>query len=205
MVDALRKHLPAVVAVMLTLIAGVLAYTGIQATQPTSPVVVASRNLSVGETITNDGISVKLLPPAAAPASGFTSPDQVVGQTVAAAPILEGDAVRAEHVSAQGSLVATLTSFAPAGWVAVELPEGSGSGLAGIRRGDRVHIYTDLAETGTVPVVKDAVVLATPWTTIGGAEASAYVVAIPEKHEQALAEILVHGKRVALVLTKGGE
>lgn len=204
MLDIIKKNTPVVVALILALIAGILVYVTLKAAQPSTPVVVASVNLSIGETIAPNSITVKNYPASVVPATSFSSAQQVVGKTVTAAPVLSGDMVRSEHLSVEGSLISALLSFSPPGWVAVELPDGTGMGLGGIRRGDQVNIYADAPQAGTAPVVKNAVILSTPWTVIGGQEkAKSYVVAVPPDRGPALAELLVLNKRVAIVLVKG--
>lgn len=200
----MKKNLPIIVSIVLALTAAMVAYVTLKAASPTVPVVVAAKNYSIGETIAQDGVAVKMLPPSAVPPRAFSSPAQVVGKTVTASPVLAGDVIREEHLFVSGSLVAALASFAPPGWVAVELPQ-TGTGMLGIRRGDKVDVYTDVPKEGVVPVVKGAVVLATPWTTVGGKEeAKAYVVAVPPDYAKALAEMLILNKKAAIVLVKGG-
>lgn len=209
----MKKHLPILVSVVLALTAGTLVYVSLQAARPSMPVVVAAKNFSVGEKLTADGLAVRRVPPSALPSGAARSLDGVVGKTVIAGPILAGDIVRAEHLSGESSLVAALASFAPPGWVAVELPEGTGMGLAGIRRGDRVDVYADTLITAPnapgatmLPenaMVKGAVVISTPWTTIEKEKTQKYVIAVPPEQAPVLAQVLVRKKPVALVVTAG--
>lgn len=200
----MKKAIPLIAALFLALVAGTLVYVSLQAVKPNVPVVVAQNNLSVGHVIQSSDVTVKKLPPAAVPGDSFRTPERVTGKTVVAGPILAGDIVRAAHLSTEGSLAAALATFAPPGWVAVELPQNTGMGMAGIRRGDKVDIYADAPEKGVALVVGDAVVISTPWTTVGGKEKSgSYVVAVPPENGPVLAEVLAHNRRVALVLVRG--
>ncbi|MGQ9498560.1 MAG: SAF domain-containing protein [Desulfotomaculales bacterium] len=200
----MKKALPLAAALFLALVAGLLVYVSLQATKPNVPVVAARANLSVGHVIGPSDVTVKKLPPVAVPEDSFRTPERVIGKAVVAGPVLAGDVVRAAHLAAEGSLAAALATFAPPGWVAVELPQNTGMGMVGLRRGDKVDIYTDVPEKGVALVVGKAVVISTPWTTVGEKDkASAYVVAVPPEHGPVLAEVLAHNRRVALVLVRG--
>lgn len=200
----MKKAIPLVAALFLALVAGLLVYVSLQATKPNVSVVVARSNLSVGHVIQASDVAVKKLPPVAVPEDALRTPERVVGKAVVSGPILAGDVVRAAHLSAESSLAAALATFAPPGWVAVELPQNTGMGMAGIRRGDRVDIYADVPEKGVALVVGKAVVISTPWTTVGEKDrAGSYVVAVPPENGPVLAEVLAHNRRVALVLVRG--
>ncbi|NHM28068.1 hypothetical protein G7K71_13985 [Desulfofundulus sp. TPOSR] len=206
----LKKHAPLLVSFIFALASAVLIYFSVQATRPTVPVVVAAQNLSVGQVVTEDAVQVKKMPSEAVPPTAVRSAAAVVGKTVTAGPVLAGDVLRAEHLSTDGVLVAALRTFAPDGWVAVELPPDTAMGMAGIRRGDIVTVYADVpGEQGitTGVVAEDAVVLSTPWTTVGqkGSEQGRfYVLAVRPEEARLIASLNVRGKKVALVL-KGGK
>ncbi|WP_027718966.1 Flp pilus assembly protein CpaB [Desulfovirgula thermocuniculi] len=203
----MKKHAPMLISLIFAVASAVLIYLSVQATRPTVPVVVAAQNISVGQEITKENVQVKKMPAEAVPRTAFRAVDAVVGKTVTAGPVLAGDIVRAEHVSTDGALVAALRTFAPQGWVAVELPPDTAVGMAGIRRGDVVDVYAEVpAAQGTFTgvVARDAVVLSTPWTSASKDEKGKYyVLAVRPEEAQAIAALSVRGKRAAIVL-KGG-
>lgn len=205
----MRKQAPILVSLVFAVASAVLIYFSVQATRPTVPVVVAAQNISVGQEITKENVQVKKMPVEAVPQTAFRTVDAVVGKTVTAGPILAGDIVRAEHVSTDGALVAALRTFAPQGWVAVELPPDTAAGMVGIRRGDVVDVYAEVpAAQGTFTgvVARDAVVLSTPWTSASKKDEKGkhYVLAVRPEEAQAIAALSVRGKRAAIVL-KGGK
>lgn len=206
-----KKHLPLIVAIVFAITAGLLAYVSLQAATPSESVVVAKEDLPIGSVITAENVEKRMLPPSAIPPMSYVAPEQIIGKTVAGAPILKGDIVGTNHIAEEGSLIVALESYAPPGWVAVELPEGTGMGLGGITRGDVVDIYSlvpsgsgDQTISVTNVVLEGAVVLATPWTTIADVDrAVSYVVAVPAEHARVMAELIVQNLPVALVLKKG--
>ncbi|OIQ59754.1 flagellar basal body P-ring biosynthesis protein FlgA [Moorella thermoacetica] len=215
MLQRLKKNVPFIVSLVFAVAAAVLIYTSVQASRPTVPVLVATRNLSVGEKIALSDVAVKRLPVEAVPQTALRDPRQAAGQTVTGAPILTGDVVRAEHLSAESSLAATLATYAPPGWVAVELPPETGKNMEGVRRGDTVDVYAETAGgpngQGTVVglVARGAVVLATPWTTVGtsvqqsqSTSSKSFVVAVKPEDAPALASLLVRGKKAAVTLVR---
>ena len=201
----LKKYAPLLVSLVFATASAILIYVSVQATRPTVPVVVAAQNISVGQEITKENVQVRKMPFEAVPPTAFRSVDAVVGKTVTAGPVLAGDIVRAEHVSTEGALVAALRTFAPQGWVAVELPPDTAMGMGGIRRGDTVDVFAEIPSgQGTVVgiVAKDAVVLSTPWTSIGKKDEKDkyYVLAVRPEEAQAIASLTVRGKKAAIVL-----
>lgn len=203
-----KKNMPFVMSFLFALAAALLVYTALNAARPTEAVVVAARTIPVGEAIGPNDVVVKGLPPAAVPASAARRVADVIGKTVVAGPVIAGDVVRAEHLGTAGSLVAALQTFAPQGWVAVELPQNTSISMNGLRRGDRVDIYGETpVPQGTVvaKVVEGAVVLATPWAAAGGGQGGSegpkqYIVAVPPDKAPAIAAMTVLNKRATLVL-----
>ncbi|MGB9849119.1 MAG: Flp pilus assembly protein CpaB [Moorellaceae bacterium] len=206
---SVKKNMPTVMSFIFALAAALLVYTALNAARPTEVVVVAVRTIPVGEAIRPDDVAVKNLPPVAIPATAVRRPTEAVGRTVVAGPIIAGDIVRAEHLSTAGSLAATLQTFAPPGWVAVELPQNTSTAMSGLRRGDRVDVYGEtLVPQGTTvaKVAEGAVILATPWsgTSVGGQNATEgpkqYIVAVPPDKAPAIATMTVLNKKATLVL-----
>lgn len=214
--QALKKNAAFLVSLVFAVAAAALIYASVQTTQPTVPVLVAARTLSVGETVSEKDVEVKRLPAQAVPPSALRSPRDAAGRTVTGGPVLAGDVLRAEHLSGEGSLAAALATFAPPGRVAVELPQDAGRGMLGIRRGDVVDVYAEVPAgpngQGTVVdvVARGAVVLATPWSQVGrpaqgsqgGSESKSFVVAVRPEEAPALASLLVRGKKAAVVLAR---
>lgn len=168
--------------------------------QPSVPVLVAARNLSVGATIGAGDLAVRNVPPSVVPDSA-ASRSEAEGKTVAFGPILAGEIIRKEHLVASGSLLAALRTYAPEGWSAVELPPDTATGMEGLRRGDRVELYGEVpyGEKGTVVgLIARAVILQTPEAAKEGSKQ--YVVAVPANSAPAVAEAVVRNKKLAVVL-----
>ena len=206
---SLGKNMPVVMSFVFALAAALLVYTALSAARPTEAVVVAVKTISVGETVKQDDVTVKQVPSAAVPASAVRRAADAVGKTVVAGPVIAGDIVRAEHLSTAGSLLAALQTFAPPGWVAVELPQNTAVAMVGLRRGDRVDVYgeTPVPQGTTVTkVAEGAVILATPWSGApSGSQGTPegprqYVVAVPPDRAHAIATMTVLNKRATLVL-----
>lgn len=208
-----RKNLSVVVSILLALAAVLLVYFSLKAAKPTVPVLVARNDVMIGEVISFGDLLAKRMSPASVPQGAVRDPKEVVGRTVTFGPLLAGDIVRDRHLSGEGSLVSALLSYAPEGWVAVELPQGTGVGMRGVRRGDRVDIYSEMTVPGPdgKPVTKvgllmpGAVVLSTPWAGSDREGNNAYVVAVSAEYAPALAETVIRDRRVSLVLMRGGE
>lgn len=195
-----KKNAFIILAVVFAITAGMLVFIFVNASTPNVPVVIAAKNLAVGTEITLADVSVKNMPKSAVPSTSFKNPSKVVGQTITAGPIVNGDIIRGEHLSAASSLMATLRTMAPKGWAAVELPANSGAGLQGIKRGDKVNLLGEigLAEGNMVDVlVEGAVILAVPNKE---KEVKNYVVAVAPEYTKAIAEKIVRNKPVVIVL-----
>lgn len=198
--EVLKKNLGIIIAITLAIIASLSIYFTIKAMSPTAPVVVANQYLKVGTVITKDTLTTKNYSANNIPPTAYTSPKDIIGKTVINGPIVAGDAVRSEHLSLDGSLMATLKTYAPEGWTAVELPEGYGLGLKGLRKGDQVNIYGEvgIAQGSVVSeLVKSAIILATPDPE---AETSRYVIAVPNNYANTIAEIMVRNKPITITL-----
>lgn len=193
----IKKNISVIVSIVIALIAGLLVFTIIRAQAPTVPVVVANQNMRVGTVLKSEYLTVKNVPAAAAPGSSFRNINQVVDSTIINGPIIQGDMLRAEHLSTDGSLLSTLKTFSPDGWTAVELPEGAGIGMRGLKRGDSVYIIGEVGSAQGIIVdqICSAIVLNIPDET-----ATQYVVAVPDNYSKAVAEIVVRGKPVTLTL-----
>ncbi|KUG05241.1 hypothetical protein ASZ90_017314 [hydrocarbon metagenome] len=196
--ELLKKNLPVVIALVIAIVASVLIYTIIKAQTPSVPVVYANQILRVGLTITPDQVSVKYLPASAVPSNSFRTVDQVIGATVYNGPIVKDNIITSDHLSTYGSLMATLNTFAPEGWTAVELPGGGGAGMNGIKRGDSVDIYGEvMSGQGTVigKICGGAIVLSMP-----SENNSQFVVAVPDQYAPAVAELIIKDRSMTVTL-----
>jgi len=195
--------MPLLVSLGLAILAAVLVFVFVSSMQPTVPVVVAQKNISVGEEITPDDVAIKDYPSSVVSDSNIRKLDDVIGKTVAFGPILQGEAVRAEHLTEEGSLLSTLRTFAPEGWSAVELPPDTSLGMKGLRRGDVVQIYGEVAEgeTAVVKHITNAVVLQVPEEED---EIQQFIIAVPENVVPVVAGIAVREQKAAVVLPDKG-
>lgn len=217
----LKNNKSLILSFLLCVIATGIIFVVLTSMTAQTPVVVANNNLSVGAVITEDDVSVKEINTSAVGESSFASVDKIVGQTVTGGPVLAGDIIHTGHLSNAGSLYTALQTYAPKGWVAVELPQGSALGMKGTKRGDQVNLYGKLPiatgeGTAVLCIVKDAIVLATPWlstNTTGSSDASSsssssstkqFVIAVPPGYELAVAEAVVKGQAVTLTLPERG-
>lgn len=200
----LKKNVPLFVSLGLAILAAVLVYILVKSMQPTVPVVVAQKNLSVGTEINSDDIAIKDYPSSVVYPSTAKSLEEVEGKTVAFGPILAGEVVRAEHLLASGSLLSALRTFAPEGWAAVELPPDTSPGMMGLRRGDAIKVYGEVADGEAVVVkqIADAVVLSVPEEED---EVKQFIIAVPDVLAPAVAEIVVRGQKAAVVLPERNE
>lgn len=196
--ETIRKNLFVILAVVFAITAGVLVYVAVNASSPSVPVVVASKNLGVGTQLALNDLSIKNLPKSAVPSTSFKNPNNIIGKTITAGPIVNGDIIRGEHLSESSSLMSALRAFAFEGWVAAELPANSSLGLIGLKRGDKVDIYGEVAmgEGSIVDIlVEGAIIL-----TLPDDKAKNYVVAIPPEYAKVIAEKIVRSRPVVVVL-----
>lgn len=190
--------------------AGVMVYLSLHAIKPNMQVIVANKDLKVGQVVAADDVIVKLVPKGILPASAITSKPAVIGKVITNGPVFKDAIIDKKHVTADGSLIASLETYSPQGWVAIELPEGTGMGMKGIKCGDRINVYAgaatamqdDKVHLTTGMIVENAILLATPWDQAKDTAAKSYVVAIPPEKSEVLAESLVYGKKTAIILKK---
>lgn len=196
--------MPLFVSLGLAILAAVLVFFFVSSMQPTVPVVVAQKNLSVGEKIAPSDVAVQNYPKSIVSASNLKELDEVIGKTVAFGPILQGEAVRTEHLTASGSLLTALRTYAPADWSAVELPPDTSLGMKGLRRGDVVNVYGEVAEgeTAVVKHIANAVVLDVPKEED---EIQQFIIAVPNETVPVVAGIAVRQQKAAVILPDKGE
>lgn len=200
----MKKNLPVLAALVLALAAALLVFVSVKSMQPTVPVVVAARNLSVGEKISQSDVAVKRLPAVAVPNSALRKTESAQGKTVAYGPILSGEVVRSEHLLSEGSLLAALMTYAPPGWSAVELPADTAVGMIGLRRGDKVDIYGEVPHgNGTVVALVSRGVILQNLEGEQKSENKRYIVAVPAEYAPVIADISVRNRKLALVLPSG--
>lgn len=138
--------------------AGAVA-AGVQAVAPpapaSSPVLVATRDLAAGATLSSDDVAVRQWPANTVP-DGTATLDDVVGR-VLAAPLRTGEPVTDVRVGATG-FATTEPGLAA---VPVRLPDASVVGL--LAPGDRIDlIATDPVDGDAETVAEDVLVLAVP-------------------------------------------
>lgn len=200
----MKKNLPVLAAFALAFVAALLVFVSVKSMQPTVPVLVATRNLSVGDEITPSDVTVKRLPAVAVPGSALRRVESAAGRTVAFGPILNGEIVRSEHISGESSLYAALRAYASPDWAAVELPADTAVGMKGLRRGDRVDIYGEVPSgNGTVVSLVSHGVILQNLEGNDKSESKRYVVAVPANYAPAVADIVVRGRKLTLVLPGG--
>jgi Flp pilus assembly protein CpaB len=126
-----------------------LAYDRASA-HPTDPVVVAARDLRVGEVLeTEDLHTIDADLPDPAASAAFTSPDSLVGRVVLG-PIAEGEIVQAASVT-EGSATPDLHE------VAISLPRGQ-IAVGRLKQGERVDVFATFDDR-TTSVVRGAAVV----------------------------------------------
>jgi Flp pilus assembly protein CpaB len=201
-----KKNMSMIVSLGLAILAAVLVFIFVNSMKPTVPVVVAQKNLSVGKEIAREDVAIKKYPSSVVDSSTAKGLNEVVGKTVSFGPILQGETVRAEHLASTSSLMSALRSFAPGGWSAVELPPDTSLGMKGLRRGDVVNVYGEVAEgeTAVVKHIADAVVLNVPETDPENSETQQFIIAVPEEAVPVVAGIAVRQQKAAVVLPEKG-
>lgn len=201
MKEILKKNSSLVMSIVLAVITAMVVFAAMNAAVPTATVVVAKNALGVGKTISESDLMEVQLPSSAVPKDSFSKIEDVAGKTVAYT-LPAGDIVRQIHVTEEGSMTAMLKTFAPKGYVAVELPSSVGKGMQGILRGDRVDIFGPPTVQGQATLIaKDAVVLLTPWYKLTDEDRDAvYVVAVPKEIAPLLASARINNYDLTLVL-----
>mgnify|MGYP000972426805 CR=1 FL=1 len=195
--EILKKNSTIILTVVLAIAAAVIIYFSVKAMSPTTPVVVANQNLNVGTTISKEHLTTRNFPANNIPSTAFSFTQDLVGKTIVNGPVVQGDMIRSEHLSLDGSLMAVLKTYAPEGWTAIALPGGE---IRGLKKGDRINIYGEVGTAQGIIVselVKNAIVLSIP-----NAEknTSQYIIAVPDNYAPVVAEITVRGKPIAVTL-----
>ena len=194
--EILKKNSMMILTIMLAIIAAVIIYFSVKAMSPTTPVVVANQNLSVGTTISKEHLTTRNFPANNIPSTAFSFTQDLIGKTIVNGPVVQGDMIRSEHLSLDGSLMAVLKTYAPEGWTAVALPGGE---IRGLKKGDRINIYGEMVTSqGTIvsELVKNAIILSIP----DGEKTSQYTIAIPNNYAPIIAEVMVRNKPIAVTL-----
>lgn len=131
------------IAVVVAILAGLMAWIFIRAAAPTVPVLVAKSELVPGALITEDQLTIVKMPRSALPNDRITADtyEQVIG-THARTWVAAGDPVRLAHLSelrTGAGIVAALTSLEDTRLRAYALPPEATDGL-NLQPGDRVDI-----------------------------------------------------------------
>lgn len=200
-----------ILGVVLAIIAGVMVFVIIQSQAPTVPVVVAVRNINIGEEITEENIDVQNFPASMVPGGALQEEDQAIGMKVSYGPVIKGAMVFQANVSHTGSLRSMLTAYAPVGgdrdmktelttgeWAALEI--SADNGIRGLQKGDFVDIYgerpvaPDSIDVGVI--VPHALVIEVPTEKY-----PRYTLAVEQKYLEAAAEITVRKMNVAVTMS----
>lgn len=198
--EKLKKNIFIIIFIILAIIASATIYYFVKSLSPTVPVVVAKETIKVGQVLEQKDLSITYLPPSSVPNSAFTTMQDLVGKTIISGPIIYGDMIRQEHLSAVGSLKSLLHTFTPEGWHAIELPAGMGLGLQGLKKGDYIQVYGDtFTEEGIIAglIVPDAIVL-----SVAGYDLSEsnHIIAVPKDYVGVIADSIVKGTPLAIAL-----
>lgn len=199
--EIIKKNFSVIIALVIAIVAGILIYYAVSTQTLTTPIVVAKNTIMVGEEIKSEDVMVVQYPASIAPGTSFSSVGSILGATVINGPIIAGNVVRSENISDEGTLRATLNTYATEpGWTAIELPPGGAAGMSALRQGDKVDIYSEIGdpEQGTVIglVCQNAIILDKPATD----ESEQFIVAVPIGNAPAVAELIIRGKPMTLAL-----
>jgi len=197
--DFLKKNSTLILTIILAVAAAVIIYFSVKAMSPTTPVVVANQNLGVGTVISKEHLTTRNFPANNIPSTAFSFPNDVIGKTIINGPIVQGDMVRSEHLSMDGSLMSVLKTYAPEGWTAIALP-GENYGMQGIKKGDKVNVYGEIGSAQGIIVselVKDAVVLS---VADSAKNPTPYIIAVPDNYAAVVAEVIVRNKPITITL-----
>ena len=198
----MKKYLHVILAVVLAVAAGLIVSMFISNNTPSVNVVVSTTRLSAGTVLQSNYVTTRMVAKSLLPGDAITDVNAVTGM-VLNYPVLEGDVLREEHVTAgRGSLMARLMNTAP-GKVAVDLPAETAQGLTGLSVGDEVNVYGEAVvmyngEYGTsIEKVADrAQIIYAPGSTGNGA----IIIACTPEEEKSLAYVLSSSKKVTLFL-----
>lgn len=197
--DFLKKNSTLILTIILAVAAAVIIYFSVKAMSPTTPVIVANQNLGVGTVISKEHLTTRNFPANNIPSSAFSFSQDVIGKAIINGPVVQGDMIRSEHLSMDGSLMSALKTYAPEGWTAIALP-GDSYGMRGIKKGDKVNVYGEVGTTQGIIVselVKDAVVL-----SVSSSEKNntPYIIAVPDNYAAIVAEVIVRNKPITISL-----
>ncbi len=151
---------------------------------PTTPVVVAARDLSGGRLIGPDDVHLVEMGPGLAPAYAVTSVSRVVGQVVAA-PMREGEALTDRRL-----LGASLVAGYPSDTVAAPVRIQDSQVVSLLHVGDRIDVYSSNGDQASPAerVVSDAPVMTLPGIDAGGREGALVVLAVTQTDAARLAQ-----------------
>lgn len=197
--ELIKKNIPIIISLIIAIIAGFLVYKVVNSMNPTVPVVIAKDNILVGTTIESNMLTVTNYPAMMVPNTSFGSINEVVGTTVINGPIVNGSIIRSENLSDDSALMASLKTYTEGTWTAVELPPGGALGMSGLRRGDKVDIYSDVSMEGGKSVnlvCENAIILEKPVKD----KSDQFIVAVPKEFAPAVAELIVRNKPITLTL-----
>lgn len=200
-----------VLGLILAAVAGFLVFYIIQSQAPTVPVVVAVRNIDVGEAITEENIDVQNFPASMVPIDTLREEAEAIGMRVSYGPVLKGAMLFKENINSQGTLKTQLMAYAPVyekpgevlelfpgEWAALEIP--SENGIRGLRQGDFIDILGERPLTsGSVDVavvVPHAMILEVP-----SDKYPRYTLAVERKYLEAAAEITVRKMNVVIAMS----
>lgn len=181
---------------VLVLAAGATALSGMVRTDPT--VLVFTRDLAVGETVTDDALRLAHVPADVIPESAVTDPDEVAGRIVVTAAgageIVTGHRITGTHVLA--GLAGSADGAEELTVVPVRLADPDTVAL--LHHGDRVTIVTADDESGRPVIVARGgrVVVADPENP------STVLIALPEEEAHDVAAISLSAP-LGIVLTPG--
>lgn len=165
-------------------------------------VLVATRNIAAGETVTEGSVDTRLWLADLLPEGAVTSADEVVGKQLGSS-ILKGEVVSAQRLSKASSGFEV-----PEGMAAVSVPTRDVQALGGALRSNMsVQVYAT-GSSSTSLLIKDALVLETSLADSGSltSSASAWVtLAVPEESVQELVAAAQNLELYFVLLGKKGD
>lgn len=173
------------VALILLTTGALLLWGRSHADSPTQPTLIAARDVSAGQVLTADDVTVAAWPGSVRPAAALVGPEEIVGRRAATA-LTAGEPLTALRVVGPSSL-----ATAGAGEVAVLLPEDPLAKAGLLRPGDRVDIV------GMSQDVPRTLVSSAPVLTV--TEESGLVLAVPAAQAPAVAQAAGSGSVAALL------
>lgn len=149
-------------------------------------VMVAERDLEIGEVVETGDVVERSLPSSVVPAAAYGATDEVVGRTVLA-PVVAGLPVVRRHLAPESA--AGIGALLEAGLRAVSVPRTDSS--VPVIRGDRVDVLATL-DPAAAPGLEPTFAVATRALVVDVNEAAAVVAVSPEE-----------SKRVAYAVAQG--